>query len=62
MGVEDLVAALRRKQLGGREALVAHRPSFERGAGAPGGGGAGARGAGAPGGGGTPRGSLPGLA
>ena len=49
MGVEDLVAALRRKQLGGREALVAHRPSFERGAGAPGGGG-------------TPRGSLPGLA
>ena len=25
MGVEDLVAALRRKQLGGREALVAHR-------------------------------------
>ena len=46
MGVEDLVAALRRKQLGGREALVAHRPSFERGAGAPGRGGAGARGRG----------------
>ena len=62
MGVEDLVAALRRKQLGGREALVAHRPSFERGAGPLAEAARGRGGAGAPGGGGTPRGSLPGLA
>lgn len=35
------MARLRRKQLGGREALVAHRPSFERRAGVAGDGGGG---------------------